>query len=583
MSLLKNTPVSRIEKAEVMYSAPAKYNVRGAAINLVLKNKPKTNGLQGEINGDFTQRHYASGSGSGTLLYASDKVSMDFLYSANYSKLRKGLDLLSNHYISGSNDVTRVEQYNLGFNKSLSHYVRYGLDWKITDSNTLGFSYVGMFTPKVNASEKSFGNMYNSFTDKESDDAMHNVDVSYRSSKGFRAGGNYTSYSFKSTQNLADTAFGTTDEVITSSRQKIDKIELYIDQEHPLGNDWKLNYGAKYSGAWSENNQKTTSSDNKLDSNSHSNLVEGTYGAYVGAEASFTEKMSGTFSVAGEYYKMADFGRWAIFPSAQLTYVSSPTHIFQWALSSDKAYPSYWELQESVSYLNGYAEVHGNPLLKPSINYSTQLSYILKQKYIFTLYYSYTLDHFAQLAYQSPDQLKLIYQTLNWDYQQNVGANVVLPFTIGKWLNSRATLSGFNIKAKSSDFHDISFDRNKWVGYARLDNTITLSSKPAIKLELSGYYLSDMIQGIYDLKPMWGVDAGVKWVSPNNRMTLGIKVNDLFNSYVPDIYTAYKRQNYNMRVKTDNHYISVNLSYKFGGYKEKKHEKVDTSRFGETK
>ena len=36
-SLLRSTPVERIEKAEVMYSTPPQYHVRGAAINLVLR------------------------------------------------------------------------------------------------------------------------------------------------------------------------------------------------------------------------------------------------------------------------------------------------------------------------------------------------------------------------------------------------------------------------------------------------------------------------------------------------------------------------------------------------------------------
>lgn len=35
-TLLKSMPVSRIEKAEVMYSAPARYQVRGPMINLIL-------------------------------------------------------------------------------------------------------------------------------------------------------------------------------------------------------------------------------------------------------------------------------------------------------------------------------------------------------------------------------------------------------------------------------------------------------------------------------------------------------------------------------------------------------------------
>ena len=36
-TLLRNTPVDRVEKAEVMYSAPPQYHVRGAVINVVLK------------------------------------------------------------------------------------------------------------------------------------------------------------------------------------------------------------------------------------------------------------------------------------------------------------------------------------------------------------------------------------------------------------------------------------------------------------------------------------------------------------------------------------------------------------------
>ena len=38
ITLLKSTPVSQVKKIEVMYNAPAKYRIRGAAINIVLDN-----------------------------------------------------------------------------------------------------------------------------------------------------------------------------------------------------------------------------------------------------------------------------------------------------------------------------------------------------------------------------------------------------------------------------------------------------------------------------------------------------------------------------------------------------------------
>ena len=49
IQLLKTMPASRVEKAEVMYNAPAKYNVKGALLNVVLsKNESETPSWQGE-------------------------------------------------------------------------------------------------------------------------------------------------------------------------------------------------------------------------------------------------------------------------------------------------------------------------------------------------------------------------------------------------------------------------------------------------------------------------------------------------------------------------------------------------------
>ena len=50
MNLLKNTPVSNVKKAEVMYNAPAKYRVRGAVINIELKKqKSEEDFVRGDI------------------------------------------------------------------------------------------------------------------------------------------------------------------------------------------------------------------------------------------------------------------------------------------------------------------------------------------------------------------------------------------------------------------------------------------------------------------------------------------------------------------------------------------------------
>ena len=56
-ALLRSTPVDRVERAEVMFSAPPQYHVRGAAINVVLRRSHET-AFSGEVHANYTNRWY---------------------------------------------------------------------------------------------------------------------------------------------------------------------------------------------------------------------------------------------------------------------------------------------------------------------------------------------------------------------------------------------------------------------------------------------------------------------------------------------------------------------------------------------
>ena len=135
--------------------------------------------------------------------------------------------------------------------------------------------------------------------------------------------------------------------------------------------------------------------------NTNNRYNEYTYDFYVGFSKNMGEHLSFSASITGEYYKTARYHAWAAYPTTELTYVMTPAHILQLSFTSDKTYPSYWDLSESTGYISGYEEVQGNPMLKPSTDYSANLNYILKNKYIFSLAYDYQPDLFQQLAYQA--------------------------------------------------------------------------------------------------------------------------------------------------------------------------------------
>lgn len=51
------------------------------------------------------------------------------------------------------------------------------------------------------------------------------------------------------------------------------------------------------------------------------------------------------------------------------------------------------------------------------------------------------------------------------------------------------------------------------------------------------------------ISSMYNVDAGLKWISPNGKAEISLKVDDMFNSWVPkDLNLQYKTQDLHMRM-----------------------------------
>lgn len=68
--VLYTTPIDRMKTVEVMYTAPAKYHVNGAVINVVLKTPTPLDGLQGQVRAGYNQKHNSSYGGGLAATYA---------------------------------------------------------------------------------------------------------------------------------------------------------------------------------------------------------------------------------------------------------------------------------------------------------------------------------------------------------------------------------------------------------------------------------------------------------------------------------------------------------------------------------
>ena len=532
-NLLKNMPKERIREAEVMYSAPPQYHVRGAVINLVLDNAIyDTQQLQGQINTLYNQGYYKNFQGGVTILYNTPKTLTDFLYSFGYNQVRTGQEIISQHIFN--DQVSDINQSDRGYSVKPIHTIRLGNDWLINDKDKITLAYTAEIQPWMRSFNSSNGTYSDSENKKNTDKPvqMHNIALNYTSGFGFSTGIDFTSYKNHTTQHYRERMEGKEDFFDARSKQDIRRLSFYADQSHSLGKGWTLNYGTKFSFASDKSSQiyHSSVSHNWSDYDSDSQLNEYTYDLYAGFSKRFANNLSLNASLTGEYYKHKKIDYRSLFPMMEITYTANPVSVFQLSVSSDKVYPSYWEMQNTTSYLNGYTEIQGNTDLRPAKNYSFQLNYIWKSKYIFTLFANYTDDFFCQIPYQSSDRLMLIYKTLNFNYSAKLGFNMMIPFRIRRIFESRFILNGYYDKMKSDHYYDLSFTKNNLAIYTNLDNTFTISSKPNIKAELSGSYISRNIQGPMTINAMYRIDTGIKWTFNRNKAELSLKVNDIFNS-----------------------------------------------------
>ena len=158
------------------------------------------------------------------------------------------------------------------------------------------------------------------------------------------------------------------------------------------------------------------------------------------------------------------------------------------------------------------------------------------------------------------------------------GANVILPFKGGSWLDSRLTLTGMQMHQRCDNFFDIPFNRKKWLFSGSLDNTFKVYK--GLSLELNGNVQTPAIQGTFDVNSVFNLTAGLKWSFAKDKATVSARCSDIFETGMPNIKIRFKGQHLDMDNAFYSRVFTVHLSYRFGGYTKKESKSVDTSRFG---
>ena len=580
---LKAMPAAQLAKAEVMLSAPARYHVRGMAINIVTKDYAGTNQLSGQIIGGMRQNKYANEFGNLYLSLQRGKFGLDAQYKYVNGNSYGESSRIANHPLGNNrvyyNDETGQKSFGI------THDYRLGMNYAFSKNHRLDVAYTGHWDKTCsnsNTTGSSISGMHH-----DSHEYLHNVDVNYALPFGLTLNGSYTYYRTPQQQALdgtmhTDESMPETERNLTSgSEQTINKWMFTADQTHSLVHGWGLSYGVKGQFTSNKSYQTTIDKDGTIQPNGTSSVDnnERIWNIYAGFSKQINKALSLEASVAAEQYHSPIWDKWRIYPTLNALWNVNDNHLLNLSFSSNSEFPSYWSTMSNVFYSSTYSEIHGNPDLKPFAYYNVNLMWQIKRRYTLMAFASLKPDYFVQLPYQTTERMAVIMKETNFDYSNSYGLQASVIFNAGKWLNGNVFAVGTYKHDKSSNFFDLPFNRKKLSVILGGTASVKLCNTQDLRLILNPFFQSKAIQGVYDISPIFRMNAKLQWTSHDGKWGLRLNGNNIFNNLY-DTRSMQGNQDYRMKVNYNWASVTFAVIYKFGGYKEKTVKEVDTSRMG---
>ena len=236
-----------------MYSAPARYQVRGAMINICLKQGDSGKStLQGEFFSDYRQRHYEYLTERASLLYSGHKFSADFLYSYSHGRNYFLTDKEALHALSDGT-IHPISTNESQRSRSNRHNLRLAGDYVFAANHQLSVTYNAQFVNGFNLSTVDGTQISNART--RMTDQLHNARLDYHMPFGWKAGVEYTYYHSPSSQLLHSRMGSDELDFRVKDSQRINRWKLFLSGEHDLGNGWGMNYGAVYTTSLDNSHQ----------------------------------------------------------------------------------------------------------------------------------------------------------------------------------------------------------------------------------------------------------------------------------------------------------------------------------------
>ncbi len=255
-----------------------------------------------------------------------------------------------------------------------------------------------------------------------------------------------------------------------------------------------------------------------------------------------------------------------LFPSASASYTIPEQHSFSLSYSRRIDRPDYGNLNPFEYFLDRFTFGRGNPFLNPQYTNAYAFTYGLKNAMFLTLNYNHTTSAITEVLLQENETQTTFQTTVNLNQIKNYSANISAPLPVAQWWMANLNLTGFYNRVESP-FSEGGFIDNSQFSYTlRAQNTFSLPQD--IKVELSGFYNSPMLWGMFEISEQYQLELGM--TKSFGRLRVQASLNDVFNWQGNSVtirqgdVDAFVVNDWESRV------FRLNLSYRFGNEKIKK-------------
>jgi hypothetical protein len=248
------------------------------------------------------------------------------------------------------------------------------------------------------------------------------------------------------------------------------------------------------------------------------------------------------------------------FPFLNIGYNYNDKNNFNLSYSKRINRPNFKNLMPFEYYVDPYTKLLGNPNLSPFISHQLEFQYILKQKYIFSIDYSYNENQIFQTPIQNNQTLSTVLTPINIKKGNSFSANSNLTFDITKWwnFNFNGQLFYDNIQ---SNTNDLNINRSLWSNQITTTNQFKLPKN--YKFEIFSDYTSPLIQGPYKTNNIFSVNASISNTFFNKKLYVAVVANDILGTYKVTNNSIVDGVTSNIKQTFDTKWIRLSLVYKF--------------------